>query len=87
MTDLKLTPIQQTLYDLLERNGDVSFVDIYLAVGGDPEKANDTDPSTRHYAQSWISSYIIRLNRRLKAHGQRVVPGRVKRTYCLSRNV
>lgn len=86
MTDLKLAPQQQKLYDLLTRSGDVSFVDLYLAVGGDPDRVEETDDRSRRYAQSWIRSYITKLNRRLKNHGQRIVPGRVKRTYCLSRS-
>lgn len=87
MTDLKLFPKQQIIYDLLARNGDVAAVDIYAAIGGDMLRAEETDNKGRRYAQSWIGSQITKLNRRLKNHGQKIVPGRVKRTYCLSRNV
>jgi hypothetical protein len=79
-----LTPSQQALYDLLQRNGDVSFVDLYLAMGGDPERAQEVDQRGRHYAQCWLGSRLTRLNKRLKPTGQKVIPGRVKRTYCLA---
>ncbi len=83
MTELKLPRQQQVVYDLLARSGDVSVVDLYLAVGGDPERADEHDDKSRSWAQSRVIQHIGRLNRRLKAHGLQVKPGRIKRTYCL----
>lgn len=77
---------QRKLYDTLSRSGDVSFVDLYLAAGGDPARQDEIDDKGRHYAQSWIGKYISRLNRVLAQQhaGKRVVKGRLRRTYCLS---
>lgn len=75
---------QRKLYEVLERNGDVSFVDLYLAIGGDPARQSEVDSRGRHYAQSVIGPKITRLNRALKKVGKRVVLGRLRRTYCLT---
>ncbi len=83
----KLASQQRQLYEILQRSGDVAFVDLYLALGGRPERAAETDGRGRHYAQSWLGPRIVKLNKRLKPHGQRVVPGRIKRTYCLAAHV
>lgn len=89
MTELKLkmrsdAATLKTLHELMERSGDVSFVDIYLALGGDPSRKDERDHRGRYYAQSWISGYIQKLNRHLEKHGLKIAPGRIKRTYCLT---
>jgi len=75
---------QAKLYAMLKRSGDVSFLDIYSELGGDPARRTEIDARGRHYAQSWVSTSIRRLNKRLAPVGLRVVPGRVRRTYCLA---
>lgn len=75
---------QRTLYEVLKRNGDVAFVDLYLAMGWDPARKDEVDDRGRHYAQSRIGRLISRLNKTLQGTGQRVTTGRLRRTYCLS---
>lgn len=87
MTPPKFHPnasAQRKLYEMLSRSGDVSFVDLYLGLGGDPARQDEVDARGRHYAQSRIGRAMTGLNRALKGTGQRVVPGRLRRTYCLT---
>jgi hypothetical protein len=74
----------RALYGLMQRNGDVHFHDIYLALGGDPKRLEERDSRGRHYAQSWSSGYITKLNRKLKPMGERISPGRLRQTYRLT---
>ena len=63
----------QKLYNALFGQGDVPFQHLFdllgLMEGRNPQQA--------------LGPYIVRLNRRLKAHKMRVVPGRLKKTYRL----
>jgi hypothetical protein len=71
----KLPARTQQLYDLLFGRGEVLVTDIYAAMGG---------PAEATYTQAqWLGPYITRLNRRLAKHGQKIVPGDLKRTYRL----
>ena len=72
---IELPRQQAAIYGVLYNAGDVAISDILNALGIDA--ANTT------FDQQFLGSYITRLNRRLKAHKQRVVPGRMKRTYRL----
>lgn len=68
----------QQLYDLLFGRGDVPVADIYAAMGG---------PADAAYTKAqWLGPYVTRLNRRLKAEGMRVKPGKMKGAYCLVRS-
>ena len=84
-TNVRLTDCQQALYDALFGRGDVSFLELYRIAGGPPERENHIDGKRRHYAQSWLSSYIRRLNHALEADGLRVARGEKRLTYRLIR--
>lgn len=87
MTEPKLradATSQKDLYDLLKRNGDTHFQDIYRTLGGPPGKIDERDTKGRWYAQSWVSTYIRKLNRHLRLVGQEIVPGRLRQTYVLT---
>lgn len=88
MIPLKLRPnsaTQAKLYEILQRNGDVHFRDLYLQLGFDPARADEVDAKGRFRAQSFVGKYIARLNRNLKGTGERVTTGRLRRTYCLTK--
>jgi hypothetical protein len=74
----------RTLLALMERSGDVHFKDIYRELGGNLDKVDQKDDRGRWYAQSWTSLYIRKLNRKLEPCGARIVPGRLRQTYCLT---
>lgn len=74
---LKLPKRAFQLYDLLAGNGDVDIDALFAAMGGPA-------PSDPQYRQRWLGAYITDLNRRIAPHGQRVIPGQLKRTYCLA---
>lgn len=84
MIELKLPKKQQILYDKLRAGGDVAILDLYLALGLDPERAHEKDDKSRSLAQGRVIMHVVRLNRRLAEHRLKVVPGAIKRTYCLS---
>jgi hypothetical protein len=73
---------QKVIYDLVKSGEDVPILTIFKAVTGDAVVHEDS-----RYQQSYLGSYITKLNRRLKQHGERVVPGRLKGTYRLNANV
>jgi hypothetical protein len=66
---------QAALYDLLKAGDDVAISDLRDSLGFAAR-----DP---RMDQQYLSPLITRLNRRLKNQNQRVVPGRLKRTYRL----
>lgn len=69
----------QALYSVFEGPGfetDVTITTLLAAL--------DATPSTA-YPQQYLGSYVTRLNRRLRAHGCKVTPGRLKQTYRLTR--
>ena len=70
----KLPDQQQRLYDRLKGRGDVRIEELLKTIEVSPG---------RHNQQQVLGSYITRLNRRLRNHGQAVKPGEVKRTYRL----
>ncbi len=66
----------QALYDALDGASDVHVLKLYEAVMG-----HETNDHRR--AQQHMSSYFIRLNRRLRSRGLRVSPGILPATYRL----
>lgn len=74
---IRLPRRQKALYDRLVGRGDVGIFDLYAAVTG----RACAQPS--RYAQTYISPYVRRLNRRLAAQGLKVEPGALKQTYRL----
>lgn len=74
---LELPPKLGELYRFLDGKGDVDILEIYTSV---------VEPRERplREAQQYLGPYITKLNRRLREHKKRVVPGRIKGTYCLS---
>lgn len=73
MTDLP--PQDAKLYGALVCGAEVAISDLIAALG-----VRSRDPRTD---QQLVGSYLTKLNRRIKARKQRIVPGRVKRTYVL----
>lgn len=73
---LELPPKLAELHRFLEGKGDVAILDIYTSV------IDPRDKPLRE-AQQYLGPYITKLNRRLRSHGQRVQPGRIKGTYTL----
>jgi hypothetical protein len=65
------------LYGALQLDTDVAIASLLEALDvSAPER-----PASA--VQQYVGSYVSRLNRRLKAKGQRVIPGQLKRTYRL----
>jgi len=86
MSDLDLSPRLDQLYRFLLGKGDVPVVDLYASMMPglkDARERGERRFGGTLYAQAWIGAYIARLNKRLAAHGLRVEPGLVKRTYRL----
>ncbi len=82
--DLGLPPSLQSLFDLLIGRGDVEIGIIYAQLGGPQDRAKEIDDNGRWYAQSWVGTYISRLNRKLV--GMKVEPGALRGTYRLVAN-
>lgn len=78
MTILALPPKLKALHDSLLGEGDVPILDIYAKV------ADGTQERPLREAQQYIGTYITKLNRKLREHGQVVRPGRLKGTYHLT---
>jgi hypothetical protein len=74
--ELKLPKQLDRLYAVLVKGEDVPIADLHAALGLRPV----ADSRAR---QQDVSPYIIRLNRKLREHGQSVVPGQLKQTYVL----
>ena len=72
---MDLPPRLKQIYDALDGQGEVDIDQLYRLVF-------DKDPPKNVYEHLGI--YFTRLNRRLAAHKRRVIPGRRKRTYCLT---
>jgi len=80
VAEIKLPPRLRTLYDLLDCKGEVAIGALYIGLDGDPGRIEMRDQ------QQWLGVRIARLNRRLEAHGKKVIPGKVlKNTYCLAK--
>ncbi len=75
VTAIDLPQRQAALYDILKAGDDVAISDLRDSLG-----LAERDPRTD---QQYLGHLITRLNRRLKNQNQRVVPGRLKRTYRL----
>jgi Uma2 family endonuclease len=75
-SDPDLPPRSQAFYDLLAGKGDVSFHALYIGYFG-------TMPPKHDRVQQYLGNPVTRLNRRLRKHGQRVVPGHARETYRL----
>lgn len=83
VTALKAAPKLQALYANMCEKGfdkDVPITTIYDWIYG-----GTLVSGREEYRQQYISSYITRFNRRLKAHRIRIVPGERKQTYRLTR--
>lgn len=76
MTDLALPKQLARLYAMLESGDEVAISTLH-------EGLDLNEPRDPRHAQQVVGTYVIRLNRRLKAAKQRVEPGRVKQTYAL----
>jgi hypothetical protein len=74
---LDLPPRLDAVYQTLASGMDTPWANIHTAIYGSPKAA---DPKL---TQQYVSVYITRLNRRLAKHGQKIVPGELKRTYRL----
>ncbi len=72
-----LPPRLLELYRALDGQGDVDIIKIYEIVVGPP-------PRPLRETQQYLGPYITKLNRRLREHGLKVKPGRIKGTYCLT---
>ena len=64
-------------YEMLRGGGDVKIVDLYVALS---EKPPLPDSARMHM---WLGPYVVKINRRIKKHGQAVRPGELRRTYRL----
>lgn len=77
-------PIQQKkLFDFMWGKGDVPILDLYRHLY-DKEPKKGPVSETRD-AQQRLGPTITRLNRRLKPHRLKVVPGEMKGTYTIKK--
>jgi len=74
---LELPTKLRELHDFLDGKGDVDILEIHGRMFG-------TDVIQLRKAQQYLGPYITKLNRRLKEHRRKVVPGRIKGTYVLT---
>jgi hypothetical protein len=81
MTSIDLPPKLRLIYDMMPFGQDVAIADIFDVVTEGHLRSDDL-----RYKQSYLGSYITKLNRRLKNHGRRVEPGKLKGTYRLTAN-
>lgn len=83
------TDKQKRFYKALSGKGDVHIEDLFMvAYPGRPiERVSGTRVESIYEVrelQQMLGPLIHRMNARLEQHGQRIAPGKLKQTYCLS---
>lgn len=79
--NLQLSATQQDIFNRLDQAGDVAISALYQTVF----KRQAGDAMTVRDQQQRLGPYFVSLNVKLEKHGRRVIPGRLKNTYRLSK--